>query len=109
VRQNGECVAAGPEPIPAGQCPGNHPDETYLGSSGYRLIPGNTCVKHGHLALDEPKKKDCSKGMPFRHAHNRHVLTSNRRVPTELRPTASRQSYTSTREWAKFDALQCLD
>jgi Sortilin, neurotensin receptor 3, C-terminal len=63
VRQNGKCVAAGPEPIPPGVCPGEHENEKYKGSSGYRLIPGNTCRKEGGMTLDTPVVKDCSKGI----------------------------------------------
>lgn len=62
VRQGDQCVAAGPEPIPEGVCPGNHETEKYTGSSGYRLIPGNTCKKEGGVVLDKPITKDCSLG-----------------------------------------------
>lgn len=62
VLQNGKCVAAGPEPIGPGICKGESPNEKYLGSSGYRLIPGNTCTKDGGLVLDNPLEKDCSQG-----------------------------------------------
>lgn len=62
VRQGDKCVAAGPEPIPAGVCPGDHDNEQYTGSSGYRLIPGNTCIKKDGVELDKPITKDCSLG-----------------------------------------------
>jgi Sortilin, neurotensin receptor 3, C-terminal len=57
-------VPVGPEPIPAGVCTGN-PDQLYEGSSGFRKVPGNTCV--GGVKLDEKVKKKCSQGMflPF--------------------------------------------
>ncbi|KAF8314674.1 Oligoxyloglucan reducing end-specific cellobiohydrolase [Clavulina sp. PMI_390] len=64
IRQNGECVAVGPEPIPAGKCPGNSDGEHYMGSSGYRLIPGNTCKKDGGVVMDDPIRKDCSQAQP---------------------------------------------
>ncbi|KAF5379399.1 hypothetical protein D9615_006570 [Tricholomella constricta] len=61
VRQGKECVAVGPEPIPAGVCTGD-PDQKYMGSSGYRKIPGNTC-KVG-IKKDEPVEKKCSQAQP---------------------------------------------
>jgi len=33
-----------------------------MGSSGYRLIPGNTCEKPKSGAKDDPVEKDCAKG-----------------------------------------------
>lgn len=53
-------MPVGPEPIPAGVCDGG-PDKTYLGSSGYRKIPGNTC-KDG-IKKDAKVEKPCSQGM----------------------------------------------
>ncbi|GLB41498.1 putative functions as a sorting receptor in the Golgi compartment required for the intracellular sorting and delivery of soluble vacuolar proteins, like carboxypeptidase Y (CPY) and proteinase A [Lyophyllum shimeji] len=61
VRHGDECLPVGPEPIPAGVCTGN-PDEKYLGSSGYRKIPGNTCV--GGVKKDEKVEKKCSQAQP---------------------------------------------
>ncbi|KAG5643932.1 vacuolar protein sorting/targeting protein PEP1 [Asterophora parasitica] len=61
VRQGKECVPVGPEPIPAGVCTGD-PDQTYMGSSGYRKIPGNTC-KVG-IEKDKQIKKKCSQAQP---------------------------------------------
>lgn len=58
ILQDGNCVAAGPEPVPAGACEGSK--TTFKGSSGYRKIPGNTCT--GGLQKDELVEKDCSKG-----------------------------------------------
>jgi hypothetical protein len=62
IRNGDQCVAAGPEPVPPNVCAGSDPDETYYGSSGYRLIPGNTCDKERGLKKDEPIKKPCSNG-----------------------------------------------
>lgn len=62
IRNGDQCVPAGPEPVPAGVCAGNDADETYYGSSGYRLIPGNTCDKERGVEKDEPIKKSCSNG-----------------------------------------------
>lgn len=60
VRSDGKCVPSGPERIPSTQCTLGTPDEKYMGSSGYRKIPGNKC--EGGLRLDEPMSKDCSEG-----------------------------------------------
>ncbi|KAG6834071.1 vacuolar protein sorting/targeting protein PEP1, partial [Arthromyces matolae] len=59
VRDGNECVPVGPEPIPAGVCTGD-PNQTYMGSSGYRKIPGNTCS--GGVAKDNQVQKKCSQG-----------------------------------------------
>ncbi|KAJ7089709.1 vacuolar protein sorting/targeting protein 10 [Mycena belliarum] len=60
IREGDHCVAAGPEPIPAGIC--KTPTQTYLGSSGYRKIPGNTCT--GGKKKDEKVSKPCSQAQP---------------------------------------------
>lgn len=60
VLQNGKCVAAGPETVPAGVC--KNPGDKYKGSSGYRKIPGNTCV--GGEKLDDQVEKPCSDARP---------------------------------------------
>lgn len=54
----GECVATGSEHIPAGACA--KPDDTYLGSSGYRKVPGNTCDPNKGIRKDEKTQKSCS-------------------------------------------------
>jgi hypothetical protein len=61
VRHDNECVPVGPEPIEAGVCTGN-PDQTYMGSSGYRLVPGNTCNQATGVKKDTPISKKCSQG-----------------------------------------------
>ncbi|KAH9479087.1 vacuolar protein sorting/targeting protein PEP1 [Psilocybe cubensis] len=61
VKVNGKCEPAGPEPIPAGECAGG-PESTYMGSSGYRKIPGNTC--EGGVEKGERIKKPCSLAQP---------------------------------------------
>jgi hypothetical protein len=60
VRQGTECIPAGPEPIPADVCKSTSPGEKYQGSSGYRLIPGNTCNRDKGVKKDEKVEKDCS-------------------------------------------------
>ncbi|WFD34625.1 vacuolar protein sorting/targeting protein PEP1 [Malassezia cuniculi] len=57
----GECVATGGERIPPGAC--THPGDTYLGSSGYRKIPGNQCVANNR-ALDEKVRRPCTDVRP---------------------------------------------
>ena len=63
ILEGDNCAPVGPEPIPAGVCENERKDEKYMGSSGYRLIPGNTCKKDGGLVLDEPVEKSCSQGL----------------------------------------------
>lgn len=58
VKQGDKCVPVGPEPIPAGVC--KDPDGHYMGSSGFRRIPGNTC--EGGKRKDEKVQKPCSSG-----------------------------------------------
>ncbi|EEP76582.1 conserved hypothetical protein [Uncinocarpus reesii 1704] len=53
-----DCVPARALPVPEGQC--KKPDDKYTGSSGFRLIPGNDCVKDGGIELDKPKERPCS-------------------------------------------------
>lgn len=55
--QNGKCVRIGPDRIPEGICKSK--DDTYPGSSGYRLIPGNTCDQSRGKKLDEPVEQSC--------------------------------------------------
>ncbi len=60
VRHNDQCVPVGPEPIPTGVC--RDPDQTYKGSSGYRIIPGNTCDREKGVKKDDQVEKKCSQG-----------------------------------------------
>ncbi|KAG8725549.1 vacuolar protein sorting/targeting protein PEP1 [Ceratobasidium sp. 395] len=60
VRQGDKCVAAGPEPIPADVCKQGTSTEKYMGSSGYRLIPGNTCNRDKGVQKDKKVEKSCS-------------------------------------------------
>jgi len=60
IRQENVCVPAGPERIPANVC--SDPDQMYLGSSGYRKIPGNTC--EGGVQKDKKVEKKCSQAQP---------------------------------------------
>ncbi|GJE98598.1 vacuolar protein sorting/targeting protein [Phanerochaete sordida] len=64
VKQGEKCVPAGPEPIPAGVCGANDSKQTFMGSSGYRRIPGNTCDAEKGLKKDTPVEKPCSAAQP---------------------------------------------
>ncbi|OQO04227.1 hypothetical protein B0A48_10838 [Cryoendolithus antarcticus] len=52
-----KCEPSGPLKAPEGVCKDS--DDTFEGSSGFRLIPGNTCSKRGGLTKDEPVKRKC--------------------------------------------------
>ncbi|KAI9281076.1 hypothetical protein BY458DRAFT_499521 [Sporodiniella umbellata] len=54
---NGDCTRVGPDRIPSSEC--RSKDDTYYGSSGYRLVPGNTCIPPNYNRLDEPVKRRC--------------------------------------------------
>jgi len=43
VREDGKCVSKGPIAAPEKACRDKKPDDTFMGTSGYRKIPGNTC------------------------------------------------------------------
>ncbi|KAF9130105.1 vacuolar protein sorting/targeting protein PEP1 [Mortierella sp. GBA39] len=58
VLTNGECVLAGKELMPEGSC--KKEGDSYLGSSGYRKVPGNSCDSEHGLKKDEPKTKTCT-------------------------------------------------
>lgn len=51
-----ECIPAGPLPVPADAC--RNPTDTYKGSSGWRMIPGNACK--GGVTLDQEVERPCS-------------------------------------------------
>ena len=57
THSDGNCVLTGQMPQPEGAC--GEGDKKFMGSSGYRLIPGNTCVKKGGKELDEPIERPC--------------------------------------------------
>ncbi|KAJ2398003.1 vacuolar protein sorting/targeting protein PEP1, partial [Coemansia sp. RSA 2603] len=61
LNSGGKCELVGDEVIPHGEC--QRPEDRFLASSGYRLIPGDTCVRSdnasGDSALDKPVEKPC--------------------------------------------------
>ena len=54
------CVPVGPEPIPAGSC--LRESDKFKGSSGFRLIPGNTCDVRSGIKKDAQVEKPCQAG-----------------------------------------------
>lgn len=56
ILKDGECVLEGKEIMKDGSC--TKEGDTYVGSSGYRKVPGNSCK--GGLNKDEPKMKPCT-------------------------------------------------
>ncbi|EPE04857.1 vacuolar protein sorting targeting protein pep1 [Ophiostoma piceae UAMH 11346] len=56
-----ECVSAGPLALPEGACgKDSKPDDVFKGSSGWRLIPGNTCKRAGGKQKDDLVDHKCS-------------------------------------------------
>ncbi|KAJ5366905.1 hypothetical protein N7541_000846 [Penicillium brevicompactum] len=53
-----ECVPAVPLTPPAGKC--NEPTDKYMGPSGWRLIPGNACIREGGEDLEKQVERSCS-------------------------------------------------
>ncbi|KAJ9094955.1 hypothetical protein QFC21_005747 [Naganishia friedmannii] len=74
VMQDGDCVMRGLEAVPVGQC--TREGQKFMGSSGYRKIPGDTCIDG--LKKDEPVEKDCSLARPAEGSasHVTHLLQS---------------------------------
>ncbi|CAO3618171.1 unnamed protein product [Cunninghamella echinulata] len=57
-RHSGKCVRVSKDQLTDDQCKSK--SDTYLASSGYRLIPGNTCiVSNDKSALDTPVERKC--------------------------------------------------
>lgn len=56
----GNCIPVGPESIPKGQC--RKDGDQFLGSSGFRLIPGNTCDQMRGIKKDTLRMKPCHAG-----------------------------------------------
>jgi Sortilin, neurotensin receptor 3,/Sortilin, neurotensin receptor 3, C-terminal len=56
-REGNKCVLIGTEPILSGSC--DAPGDKYTTSSGYRKIPGNTCIEPSSDRKDSPIEKTC--------------------------------------------------
>ncbi|KAI1479859.1 Oligoxyloglucan reducing end-specific cellobiohydrolase [Daldinia eschscholtzii] len=68
VRDGDECKPAGPLTPPEGACKSDNPDDTFMGSSGWRLIPGNMCKRPGGDQKDKQKEWKCSEAKGSPHA-----------------------------------------
>ncbi|KAJ2700015.1 vacuolar protein sorting/targeting protein PEP1, partial [Coemansia sp. IMI 203386] len=55
--EKGRCQLVGNEVIPHGQC--QRPSDRFMASPGYRLIPGNTCIRNAANDIDKPVEKPC--------------------------------------------------
>lgn len=52
------CVPAMPLAPPKGKC--GKSSDTYIGPSGWRMIPGNTCIRDGGKNLDKDIERPCN-------------------------------------------------
>ena len=59
-RDGDECKLVGFVPAPEGACKSGDPEETFQGSSGWRLIPGNQCKRKSGDQKDDTKEWKCS-------------------------------------------------
>ena len=57
-----ECELVGKLEVPEGKC--NKKDDFFMGSSGWRLIPGNDCKRVGEKQKDEPIVRTCGEAKP---------------------------------------------
>lgn len=57
-----ECEMVGKPTVPDGEC--KNADDKYMGSSGFRLIPGNDCKRVKGKQKDDPVERPCGEGMP---------------------------------------------
>lgn len=58
-----ECVPTGALIVPPGACSGGA--TSYLGPSGYRKIPGDTCLAQAGFAPEKPVSRPCSEAQPL--------------------------------------------
>ncbi|POR36559.1 Vacuolar protein sorting/targeting protein 10 [Tolypocladium paradoxum] len=59
---NNKCNKVGPVPVPDDECKKN-PEGEFKGSSGWRLIPGNTCKRTDGGQKDDKVNRKCSDGV----------------------------------------------
>jgi hypothetical protein len=57
---NAECVLVGKLTVPPTAC--TKPGDKFVASSGYRLIPGNSCDRKAGIKKDEVVERPCSEG-----------------------------------------------
>ncbi|KAL3417687.1 Vacuolar protein sorting/targeting protein 10 [Phlyctema vagabunda] len=55
-----ECKQSGPLVLPQGACKAFGPGDTFKGSSGWRLIPGNDCKRVEGKQKDDPVDRPCA-------------------------------------------------
>ncbi|KAI0124653.1 vacuolar protein sorting/targeting protein 10 [Xylariales sp. AK1849] len=60
VGKDGACVKAGPVALPEDACKSGDPEDTFMGTSGWRLIPGNDCKRKAGEQKDALKSWKCS-------------------------------------------------
>ncbi|KAI0526115.1 hypothetical protein F5B22DRAFT_269177 [Xylaria bambusicola] len=60
VRDGDECKLEGRVLAPQDACTSDDPDEKFMGSSGWRLIPGNQCKRTEGKQKDDKKEWKCS-------------------------------------------------
>jgi photosystem II stability/assembly factor-like uncharacterized protein len=72
---DGKCEPSGTLRAPEGAC--EEGQDTFQGSSGYRLIPGNTCLKRDGVVKDEPVERKCdqTKAPPASGIVNKEITT----------------------------------
>lgn len=58
-----ECIRSGDLIVPDGECKALGEDDTFLGSSGWRLIPGNDCKRRDGKQKDDPEPRNCSEAV----------------------------------------------
>lgn len=56
-----KCLPAETVAVPKGEC--KNEKDTFTGPSGWRLIPGNECIRKGGEQLDEEVERPCSDSM----------------------------------------------
>lgn len=59
VKKDGKCEKAGLITPPEGSCKKGDPEETFKGTSGWRLIPGNDCKRKAGSQKDDQKEWKC--------------------------------------------------
>ncbi len=55
-----DCIRKGNLIVPDGECKAFDDESTFLASSGWRLIPGNDCIRGSGEQLDDPVFRKCS-------------------------------------------------
>ncbi|ORX42516.1 Oligoxyloglucan reducing end-specific cellobiohydrolase [Hesseltinella vesiculosa] len=91
----GKCVRIAPDAVDAGEC--KSPDDSYLASSGYRLIPGNTCeLDKNAKALDEPEQRACRDNAVASSPKNGHDVHPSNDKDSEKDAHSSPGSATTT-------------